>query len=65
MPSPLPKKQEEGMIIKPEDLLQQNPSLMQLIHEGKSSQDIANLYKQAPNVKSHPTLEFNEHLKIV
>jgi hypothetical protein len=31
---------------------------MQLIHEGKSTQDITNLYLQAPNVKSHPTLEF-------
>jgi hypothetical protein len=58
VPSPLLKKQEEGMIIKPKDLLQQNPTLLQHIHEGKSTQDIATLYLQAPNVKSHPTLEF-------
>ncbi len=58
IPSPLLKKQEEGMIIKPEALLQQNPALLQKIHEGKSIEAIADLYHQAPNVKSHPTLEF-------
>jgi hypothetical protein len=58
IPSPLPKNLEENLMISPQELLQQNPALLQKIHEGKSIEDIADLYQKAPNVKSHPTLEF-------
>lgn len=57
-PPPLPKNPEENLMINPQELLQQNPVLLQKIHEGKSIEDIADLYQQTPNVKSHPTLEF-------
>ncbi len=39
-------------------LVKDKPELMQQIHEGKSSNDIKALYLEAPNVKSHPVLEF-------
>ncbi|MFA7379591.1 MAG: hypothetical protein WC150_03970 [Bacteroidia bacterium] len=45
-------------ITSPQAMLEQNPTLMQKIYDGKPVEVIADLYAQAPNVKSHPVLEF-------
>jgi hypothetical protein len=58
IPSPLKIYHEEELISSPLELIKKNPTLLQKIHEGKEIDEISNLYKLAPNVKSHPTMEF-------
>ena len=58
IPSPLDKKQLEELYLTPKMLLKKDPELMQRIHQGKQPFEITALYTLAPNIKSHPSLEF-------
>ncbi|TAE79989.1 MAG: hypothetical protein EAY81_10815, partial [Bacteroidetes bacterium] len=57
---PLPTKSEklEAFYYSNIELTKKKPELIQKIHEGKSISDIMALYREAPNVQSHPVLEF-------
>lgn len=58
VPGPLTKVRKVESIIPNHQMLKNNPQLMQQIYDGKSPELIKRLLEEAPNVKSHPVLQF-------
>lgn len=58
VPGPLSKVRNVESIIPNHQMLKNNPLLMQEVYDGKSPELIKQLIAEAPNVKSHPVLQF-------